>query len=100
MARHSSHILELARRGAEARVRERQTEARGLVEAFPHLRDSFDADELPIPFILRRGARRKAAVPAETATRRGRSMSAAQRKAVSERMKKYWAARRAGSKKR
>jgi hypothetical protein len=33
------------------------------------------------------------------AARRGRGMSAAARRAVSERMKKYWAARRAGRKK-
>src|SRR5581483_634402 len=90
MAKHSSHILELARKGAEARLRELVDEARKLVSSFPHLRDSFDADELPIKFRLRSAAER----PERRAVRRRAKWSAAQRKAVSARMKKYWAARR------
>ena len=53
--KHSSHILELAKRGAEARLRELAQEAKYLVELFPHLRDSFDPDELPMPFIIAAG---------------------------------------------
>jgi hypothetical protein len=95
MARHPSHILELARKGAEARFRELTDEAKLLVKSFPHLHDSFDPDELPIAFRLRSAAER----PERKALRRRAKWSAAQRQAVSRRMKRYWAARRAGEKK-
>jgi hypothetical protein len=76
-----------ARRGAEARLRELAEEAKQLLKVFPDLSASFDEDELPLNFILSKGARKPA-------TGRRRRMSAAQRKAVGERMRKYWAARR------
>lgn len=95
MAKHSSHILELARKGAESRFRELVDEARELVQSFPHLRDTFDADELPIAFRLKSAAERGE----RRALRRRTKMSAAQRRAVSERMKKYWAGRRAARRK-
>jgi hypothetical protein len=38
MAKHSSHILELARNGAEHRYRGLKTEIASLVKIFPHLR--------------------------------------------------------------
>ena len=83
-----------ARRGAEARLRELAEEAKQLLKVFPDLSASFDEDELPLNFILRRGARKAA-----TARRRRKRMSAAQRKAVGERMRKYWAERRKVAKK-
>jgi hypothetical protein len=109
--RPSSHILELARRGAHHRLREIVGEAKLLLTTFPNLRDSFDPDELPIDFIVAKGARRRPQATSSKASRRraraagqaadsSRSdrrppnWSAAARKAVSERMKKYWAARR------
>lgn len=95
MAKHSSHILDLAKRGAEVRLRDLADEAKLLIELFPHLRDTIDQDELPIRFILRKGRDRAEA----KATRGRRKMSAAARKAVSARMKKFWAARRAARKK-
>jgi hypothetical protein len=83
-----------ARRGAEARLRELAEEAKHLLNVFPDLSASFDEDELPLNFILRRGARKAA-----TARRRSRrKMTAAQRKAVGERMRKYWAERRKANK--
>jgi len=85
-------MLELAKRGAEARFRELLDELKSLTSMFPHLRDSFDPDELPLDFILRRGRDKTSA--AATKARPQRRMSAAQRKAVSVRMRKYWAARR------
>jgi hypothetical protein len=93
MAKHSSHILELARKGAEARLRELVDEARMLVSSFPHLRDSFDRDELPIKFILRRGAARAAPseLPSSGPKRKRRKLSAAARKAISVAQKKRWA---------
>src|ERR1035437_3486594 len=97
MPKHPPHILELAKRGAEVRLRELVSEAKNLVGLFPHLRDSFDKDELPVPFILKKGAGR---VPKKQAQgrRRRRKMSAAARKAISERMKKSWAKRRKATK--
>ena len=91
MPRHSSKILELAKRGAEARLQDLKHEAEMLIELFPHLRDSFDKDELPISFIVAKGSGR---LTKRQAGRKRRRMSPAARKAVSQRMKKYWAARR------
>jgi len=72
MAKHHPHILELAKRGAEARFRELVDELRLLTVAFPHLRDSFDADELPVNFILRSGGKREAVpTPKRTGSARG-----------------------------
>ena len=86
-----AHLFELAKRGAEVRLRELVQEARNLIGLFPHLRDSFDKDELPISFILAKGAGRLTTISPQRPRRR---MSAAARKAVRERMKRYWAARR------
>ncbi len=89
MPRHSSHILELAKRGAQHRYNELKAELADLVKAFPHLEyGSATSHMAPRPLRYE---------PAPKRRRRG--MSAAARKAVSERMKKYWAARRAGRKK-
>jgi hypothetical protein len=91
MAKHSSHVLEMARKGAEHRYEELKAELARLVRSFPHL--------------ARRGGKRvakavargRAVIEAEApkARRRARKMSAAARKAVSARMTKYWAAKRA-----
>jgi hypothetical protein len=90
--KRDAHLYELAKRGAEVRLRELVQEAKNVIELFPHLRDSYDKDALPLSFIIRRDAgpmkRAKAAQPPR------RRMSAAARKAVSLRMKRYWAARR------
>ena len=69
MSKHPSHILEFAKRGAEARLRELVNEAKKLIELFPHLSDSFDKDELPVTFILKKRAGR---VPKKPARRRRR----------------------------
>lgn len=92
MARHSSHFLELARKGAEARFSELIDEAKMLVQSFPHLRDAYDPDELPVSFIVAKGSGQLRA--RTTPKRKKRGMSASARKAVSLRMKKYWAAKR------
>ena len=80
----SAQLRQWAVRGAEQRLQEIAAEAAAIQRAFPELRD--------------RGQRRAATATVVTAAkgrRRGRAnMSAAQRKAVSERMRKYWAARR------
>src|SRR5437762_8362987 len=86
-------ILELAKRGAEVQLREFVQEIKNLVDLFPHLRDSFDKDELPLRFIMAKDAGVATKTSVERPRRR-RRMSAAARKAVSARMKRYWAARR------
>ena len=90
----SFDLKSYARRGAEVRLRELAEEAKHLFNVFPDLSASFDEDELPLNFILRKGARKSAA----GVRRRRRKMTAAQRKAVGERMRKYWASRRAAKK--
>jgi hypothetical protein len=91
MPKDSAHILELAKRGAEVQARELAQELKNLVALFPHLRDSFDKDELPVSFLMAKGAGQVTRKAAERPRRR-RRMSAGGRKAVSTRMKKYWQA--------
>lgn len=88
MPKHSSHILELARRGAEHRLAELQTEIAALIKDFPHLRSSA------------RGRRPQIDTSAEPAAvmdrtprkRKRRGLSAAGRAAISAAQKKRWAA--------
>jgi hypothetical protein len=71
----------LARLGAQSRLEELRNEEAAIRRAFPDL--------------FGRGRGRKAAAAVVVARRRRRgNMSAAARKAVSIRMKKYWADRR------
>ena len=80
MARYSSHILELARRGADARFRELLDELNVLTLSFPHLRDAVDRDDLPVKFILKRGRDKARAFEAP----RRPTMPAKARKAIGE----------------
>ncbi len=89
----SSDIRRYALAGAQARLTEMAQEVEAIRRAFPELRET-------------RGQRRRANAAEQESdgesvtlarTRRRRTMSAAQRKAVGERMKRYWAARRGGS---
>lgn len=97
MPKHSAHILELARRGAEARFRELLDEMKFLTLSFPHLRDAVDREELPVNFILRRG-RDKAR---ELGAGRGkRKMSAAGRKAIGDAQRARWARQKADATKK
>jgi len=70
-----------ARRGAEARVAELTAEMNDIYRAFPDLRRA-SARSAPATTVGGRRQRRK-------------PMSAAQKAAVSKRMKAYWAARKA-----
>ena len=80
-----------ARRGAEARLCELAEEARSILATFPDLHRG----HMPFEKHGGRGASRgRNRVEANTRPNRPK-MSAAQRKAVGERMKKYWAARKA-----
>jgi len=81
MPKRTSHLLELARRGAEARFRDLAQEAKYLLELFPHLQDAFDKDELPISFVIAKNSgslsrakrlRQKARKPSVDRRARGR----------------------------
>ena len=88
LAKHSNDILTWARRGAEARWTELQAEVAALVKAFPHLNSLSRSTQRAVG-----SAARNVADTVDPPRRRSK-MTAAQRKAVSARMKKYWAARR------
>jgi hypothetical protein len=76
-------LLRLARLGAEARLQALKNEIAAIYRQFPALRRGGAAGE----------------TNARSAPRgRRRPMSAAERRAVSERMTKYWAARRKAKK--
>jgi len=76
----TDRLLELARAGAEVTVRQLRAEIIAIERAFPELR-------LPAG----RRALRRSFKEVQTRTR---TMSAEARKAVSARMKRYWAERR------
>jgi transcriptional regulator of aromatic amino acid metabolism len=92
MAKHSSHILELAKRGAEVRFRELVDELNVLTLSFPHLRDAADGEDLPVTFILRRGRDKAGSAQASRARRK---MSANARKAIGDAQRKRWAEKKA-----
>jgi len=95
MAKHSPHVLELAKRGAEAQLRDLVQELRYLLELFPHLQDSFDADELPLRFIMAKDAGR---LTAKSAAAPGSRPQPSPRKAVRRRAKKSGPVRRSQKK--
>jgi hypothetical protein len=76
----ATHLRELARTGAEVTLNRLRNEIIAIERAFPELQ-------------LRQG-RRAVRRSLEKAASRTRKMSAAARKAVSARMKRYWAERR------
>ena len=87
----SSTIRSYAVAGAQARLAEMAQETEAIRRAFPELRDNGTSRT--------RTRQSEAAGDDEPTTRarRRRTMTAAQRKAVGERMTRYWAARRAGT---
>ena len=76
----TERLKELARTGAETALKQLRAEIIAIERTFP---------ELKLPATRRRVAR-----SIKRVEQRGRQMSAAARKAVSARMKKYWAERR------
>ena len=58
MAKPRSRVLELTKRGAAIEYRALVDELKFLLDMFPHLRDSYDPDELPVAFIMKRDATR------------------------------------------
>ena len=83
MAKYSSSIFELAKKGATHRFQELKAELAELVKVFPH---------------LRYGSAVSPAMPdavEEPKIRRRRKMSARARKRISEAQKRRWAKQRA-----
>jgi hypothetical protein len=78
----TSQLREFARVGAEARLKAISEERQAILTVFPELGDGAAPG-------------RRAASPAAAAARKRRGMPAAQRKAVGQRMKRYWAKWRA-----
>jgi len=85
MSKHSLSILELAKKGAVHRYAELKAELAELVKAFPHL----EFGSAVSPSVPRQGY---------TVVRKRKPMSAAARKAVGLRMKRYWRTRKAAAK--
>ena len=84
---NQEQLRRLARLGAVARLEQLREEETAIRAEFPEL------------FGGRRANARAAGKDSEPKARRRRAMSAAQRKEVSERMRKYWAERRKASSK-
>ncbi len=83
MAKHSSSILALARKGAEHRYRELKAELAALLKVFPPLRfGSAVSPAMPDP------------VEEGKVIRRRRKMSRAARAKISAAQKKRWAAQK------
>jgi len=87
---NSEVLRQLAKLGAQARLEQIETERRAILATFPGL-----AGARRGPGRLARTQTQKAQTPAAARPgRRRRTMTAAQRKEVSERMRRYWAERR------
>jgi hypothetical protein len=100
MANHSSHILEMARKGAEHKYEELKAEIAALVKSFPHLAGRARAAVSRGVAALSKGE--KPGFPAaagEVTPRKRRKMSAKARKAIGDAQRKRWAEQRAGAKK-
>lgn len=87
-------LNQYARRGAEIRIAELQQELESIYSAFPDLRGGRPGQRGRRPGRASAGDTGTATVTASPRRRRRPTMSAAQRRAVSVRMRKYWAERR------
>jgi hypothetical protein len=91
MPKHSSHILELAARGAKQRYDELQAELVTLIRHFPNLQRRTD----DVTRSLLRAAR---GLAKDLRPRKRRKMSAAARRKISLAQKRRWAKQKAASK--
>jgi hypothetical protein len=94
LAKHSSHILEMARKGAEHRYRELKEELASLMKHFPHV-----AGRAVSRGAAALSAGGKAAMK-ELAPRKRRKMSAKARAKISAAQRARWAMLKAGEKKK
>jgi hypothetical protein len=100
MAKHSSHIIDMARKGAEHKYEELTAEIAALVKHFPHLAGRKGGIVSRGASVLsKRGRAVVAAVTGEATPKKRRKMSAKARNAISQAQKARWAKQRAGEKK-
>lgn len=93
----TSDLRSWAVKGAEQRLVEIQEETQAILRTFPELRRR--AGGFKLPKTSRSAGEAAEVTDNGTHRRRRRKMSPAARKAVSARMKKYWAERRKSAKK-
>ena len=96
MSKHSSHILEMARKGAEHKYEELKAEIAALVKNFPHLVNRAGRMVSRGATALSKGGRAAmAAVTDESTRKKPRKMSTKARKAIGDAQRKRWAAKKA-----
>jgi hypothetical protein len=95
MAKHSSHILDMARKGAEHKYDELKAEIATLVKNFPHLA-ARKGEQISrgASSVLTRGGQALMAAISSAAPKKRRKMSAKARKAISLAQKARWANQR------
>jgi hypothetical protein len=95
MAKQSDRFMELARIGAAIRRAQIVAELRAIDKAFPGLKFQKRTAALLTPNgSITSTTAGSVAGPSAQATRKRRKLSAAEKKFISERMKKYWADRK------
>lgn len=104
MAKHSSHILDMARKGAEHKYEELKAEIRTLVAHFPHLAARTGGHvSRAASKAFARGRQVIGAAIAGEAPKARRRLSAKARKAIGDAQRKRWAIKKsadaAGTKK-
>jgi hypothetical protein len=85
MQKHSSPMVQLTTRGVAFRLRQLLDEFHLLIGSFPDLHDAFDADELPLAFILRRDSRLTEARAESSRTFSERANNSVRRRPMSSR---------------
>jgi hypothetical protein len=97
MAKHSHHILALARRGAEHRYEELKAELASLLKHFPDLKSVQRAGKQvsrSVGDAMVRSGKAVIAAGASEPPRRRRTMSAKARKAIGDAQRKRWTAKK------
>jgi hypothetical protein len=91
MAKHSSHVLEMARKGAQHRYEELRAEIAALVKHFPHLAAEKGGQLSRAADAAVTSGRKVVGANAGEAPKKKRKMSAKARKAISQAQKARWA---------
>jgi len=79
MPKKKANLVDRAKLEARLQLDDLLHEAQMLLELFPDLRDSYDPDELPVKFLLKRGAARASARMQRVAAGARKRASAAQK---------------------
>ena len=95
MPKHSSHIIDMALKGAEHKYEELKAEIAALVKHFPHLRTGGVARGMAA--VSKGGRAVMTAVAGGPTPKKRRKMSAKARKAISNAQKARWAKQKAAT---